>query len=143
MHKNELQQIYLDTLYSIFFEEQEYIINIDKHPPKEINALLEKTKNKSGIILTAWNPRGAKTSIVNNKKNNIELSNELKNNNFIYYNALGKSNDVSWVSEESFFILDVNKEQAELLAVKYQQNAYLWLEKNKPAALIFSAVWES
>lgn len=143
MHKSELKQIYLDTLYSIFYAGHEYQINVGELLAKEINDLLENTKNQSAIIFTAWNPRSTKVSNAENQQNNNELSQYLIKNNFIHYAALGKGRDQSWTAEESFFILDVNEGVGELLALKYQQNAYILLEKNKPAALIFSAVWKN
>lgn len=141
MRKKELERAYFNTLYSVFSADKAYAVKISEPIVKEVTTLLDNTKNHSGVILTAWNPHSNEASRNENNRQNYALSQDLIRNNFIYYDALGEGQDTSWEAEESFFIIDISKEQAEHLAVKYKQNAYVWLQKNKPVELIFSAVW--
>ena len=71
-------------------------------------------------------------------------------NNYSIFDAIGQGKDSSasfldmdWPEEESFFILGITKEEVEELAVDYGQNAYVWLEYDKPAVLEFSSIWMS
>ena len=139
--KAELEQGYLETVYSVFVDGEKYNIKIGPFDADDSSALLTKTKNRSGVIITAWNPRSRAAASVENKKRNAELSDYLMKNHYTFYAALGQGQDGSWAAEESFFIVDINNETAESLAVAFGQNAYVRVAENKPASLIFSAVW--
>ena len=142
MSNSELERHYLDTTYSIFINEEQYDINIEKPLPPVIKKLVNK--EKSAVILTAWNPRSQSLSSQENKERNSKLKIQLKN--FIIFNALGQGSDLSdtsWPAEESYFVLGIKKREAELLAVEYEQYAYVWLESEKPASLIFTHIWQS
>jgi len=142
MSKSELEKAYLATTYSVFIDNNKYDINIGKHLPADINDIINK--EKSAVILTAGNPRSQPLSPQENKERNFKLKLQLKK--FIVFNALGQGSDlsdISWLAEESYFILGINKIEAERLAVEYEQYAYVWLESEKPAALIFTHIWHS
>lgn len=140
MMKQELKQHYLATTYSVLMGNNQYEINIGKKIPTQINHLLGK--NKSAVILTAWNPRSqAFSSAENNDRNNL-LKALLTKNNYSFYDALGQGDDATWPAEESFFIVGMNKDEAEQLAVEHGQYAYVLLESEKPASLIFTSLWD-
>jgi len=140
MSKSELEKHYLDTTYSIFINEEQYDIKIGKPLPSVIKKLLDK--EKTAVILTAWNPRSQPLSSQENKARNNELNSAL--NKYSVLSALGQGSDLSdtsWTAEESYFILGIKKREAEMLAVEYEQYAYVWLESEKPASLIFTQLW--
>ena len=142
MSKSELEKHYLDTTYSIFINEEQYDIKIGKPLSPTIQNLVNN--EKSAVILTACNPRSQPLSSQENKERNYKLKLQLKD--FIVFNALGQGSDLSdtsWFAEESYFILGIKKKEAELLAVEYEQYAYVWFESEKPAALIFTHIWQS
>lgn len=142
MSKSELEKHYLDTTYSIFINEEQYDIKIGKSLPPTIQNLVNN--KKSAVILTAWNPRSQPLSSQENKARNNELNSAL--NKYSILSALGQGSDLSdtsWPAEESYFILGIKKREAERLAVEYGQYAYVWLESEKPAALIFTHIWHS
>jgi len=142
MSKSELEKHYLDTTYSIFINEEQYDIKIGKTLPSAIQKLLNS--EKSAAILTAWNPRSQLLSSKENKARNNELNSAL--NQYSVFRALGQGSglsDTSWPAEESYFILGIKKEEADILAVEYGQYAYVWLESEKPASLIFTRLWPS
>ena len=140
MSKNELERHYLDTTYSVFVDEEQYDIKIGNPLPSVIKKLLDK--EKSAVILTACNPRSQPLSSQENKAHNNKLYSNLKNNKYIIYKALGQGDDASWPAEESFFIIGLNKADAEKIAVEYGQYAYVWLENKKPASLVFTNIWQ-
>lgn len=148
MNKKELKQHYLDSIYTVFVVNKKHEIKIGETVPTVINELLKKAK--TAVILTAWNPRSQPFSLQENKSRNNYLRVSLMKNNFSIFDALGEGKDESdsvlgtgWPAEESFFILGIAKEEIENLVVEYGQNAYVWLEYDKPAALEFSSIWMS
>ena len=142
MSKIELTKHYLDTMYSVFINEEQYDIKIGKPVPLGINKLLDK--EKSAVILTAWNPRSQLLSAQENKTRNNELKSAI--NQYTVFRALGQGSDLSdtsWSAEESYLILGIHKEDANKLAVEHGQYAYVWLESEMPASLIFTQLWQS
>lgn len=138
MGKQQLEQHYLDTMYSVFIDKNQYDIKIGKSIPADINKLINK--EKSAVILTAWNPRSQALPLSENKYRNNELKSNLKN--YTVFKADGQGEDLSWPAEESFFVLGIEKSEAEILAVKYEQYAYVWIENKKPASLVFTSIWQ-
>lgn len=137
--KLELQQHYLDTIYSVFINNKKYDIRIGKLPPPAIQEVINK--DKYAAVLTAWNPRSQSLSLVKNKTRNIELNRKLKE--YVVFDAVGQGADLEWLAEESCFIVGISKEEVEILAIEYEQYAYVWLEEGKEASLIFTDVWQS
>ena len=141
MSKSELEKHYLDTTYSIFIDKEQYDIKIGKPLPFEIKKLLDK--EKSAVILTAWNPRSQSLSSQENETRNNKLNSAL--NKYTVFRALGQGSDlsdISWSAEESYFIPGIKKREAEMLAVEYEQYAYVWLESEKPVSLVFTNIWQ-
>ena len=136
-NKEELKQHYLNTTYSVFIEDKQYDIKIEQALPQKINRLI--SKDKTAAILTAWNPRSQKLSEAENKTRNSALRSQLKE--YTIFNALGQGCDASWPAEESFLVIGISKEQAELVAVEFEQNAYIWFEFDQQASLVFTELW--
>ena len=139
MEKTQLEKSYFETIYSILINGNRVDVNIGEAVPTVINDLLDN--NKSAVILTAFNPRSQTFSLQENKSRNNILRAYLVKNNYLIFDAVGQGIDLLWSAEESFFIVGISKEETEKLAVEYGQYAYVWLEKDKPASLIFSSVW--
>lgn len=136
MLKNELKKAYLDTTYSVFIDKNKYPVNIEKPLPFVINSLINE--EQSAAIITAWNPKSKLLSVEENIKRNTKLNAKLKN--YTVFKAEGQGEDLSWLAEESFFILGINKKEANILAIEYEQYAYVWLEKKGLASLIFTDI---
>lgn len=139
MNKADLEQYYLNTTYSVFINDITYDCKIGEKAPTAINKLVEK--EQSAAILTAWNPRSEPLTIKENTQRNSELYSYLLQKNFIVLKAMGQGRDKNWPAEESFFISGLNKKEAKQIAIQFEQNAYVWIEREKPIALIFSSIW--
>ena len=139
MLKQELKQHYIDTAYIININDKKYNIYINQVPPIEIQHHIHSSKEKTGAIITAWNPLSKLLSEEENNKRNKKLHDSILDYTFLY--ALGQGANSSWPAEKSFLILGIDKESAEKLAVKYEQNAYIWLENNQLASLVFTRLW--
>ena len=135
--KKELEQHYLDTIYSVFIDNNQYDINIGQPLPKFIEQLVHK--EKTAAILTAWNPRSQPLPLSENNSRNNKLSSKLYD--YTIFKAIGQGNDSSWNSEESFFILGIKRTEVDKLAIEFEQYAYVWLERGKQPSLIFSELW--
>ena len=135
--KRELEQIYLETTYSVFIEGNQYDIKIGKPLPQVINNLV--VQEKSAVILTAWNPRSQLFPLSENHLRNNQLSSKVAEHKL--FESVGRGDDLSWPAEESFFILGIKQTEVDKLAVEFEQYAYVWLEKGKQASLIFSELW--
>ena len=135
--KKELEQHYLDTIYSVFIDNDQYDINIEQPLPKFIEQLVHK--EKTAAILTAWNPRSQLLALLENYSRNNQLISKL--NDYTTFKAVGQGGDSSWPAEESFFILGINKTELDKLAIEFEQYAYVWIERDNQASLIFSELW--
>lgn len=141
MSKAELKLAYLNTVYSVFLGTGKYNITIGKSAPGEICKILKTTNVKTGYVLTACNPKSQKSTAEENKIRNSELKAELVDLECMVIEAMGAGHDQAWAAEESFFILGIDENQVERLAIKYGQNAYVKVAGDSPARLIFSAIW--
>lgn len=141
MSNGELKSAYLETVYSVFIGEQKHDIKINLPAGDAILHVLNQHLSKSGFILTAWNPRSQALSETENYRRNDQLKTELLELGCTVYDAVGSGADRSWTPEVSFFILGLDSSQAEQLAVKYEQNAYVKIEADQLVTLVFSALW--
>lgn len=145
--QDRLKTNYLETTYSVFIEtagnKEKVDVYIGKSLPEKINKLIEADNEKSnaGIVLTASNPESKLLRLDENSKRNNELKEKLLGLDYIFYPAVGQGLGLSWPEEESFFIINLTQAQAQEIAVEFGQFAYVWLEFNKPAELIFTPLW--
>ena len=137
MSKAELEKNYLESTYSVFIEKDKVDIKIGKMLPLIIQSLINK--EHSAVILTAWNPRSQTLSLSENESRNLALLEKF--DKYTVFKAMGQGEDSSWLAEESYFILGLNKNKAELLAMQYEQYAYVWLERGQSASLAFTRIW--
>lgn len=137
----DLEQHYLDTIYFIFIEGKQYGIKIGEENLPVINQLFEKDNKTTAAILTAWNPRSQAIDFQQNKLRNSDLYNLLEEKKYCFYEALGKGKDQRWPAEEGYIILGLSKEEADKIAANYEQNAYVWLQQDKPVSLEYTSIW--
>ena len=130
---DDLIKAYKATNYLV--PEFDLCIKIDQLS-RDLNDLCERLKISSWAFITAFNPQSKLLDLNDNQERNRALKNNLKDYDF--FHALGQSHDQKWPVEESFFILNINCEQALLLAKKYQQNAIVFGLQASQAKLILN-----
>jgi hypothetical protein len=91
---------------------------------------------KSWAFITAWNPLPYILDIEENRNRNNELEKDIYALNLDYYPGSGISVDENW-EEESFFIINCSKEEAEKLALKYNQLAFVYGEAGEVAQIVY------
>lgn len=131
----ELKKAYEETNYKVFFGEKEITLNIGKQSI-EMNQILSKLGIDSFVFITAANPYSTPKSISENKKQNQKLANVLSETKTIYCKGSGESLDGQW-KEESFCIFGVDKEFGKKMGKKFNQNAFVFGEKDKVPQIIY------
>lgn len=116
----DFTQAYLSTLYKV--EGLTVPIQIGKKNP-ELDSILTKYKHENWCFITAWNPYSKPLDLETNRNRNKELLSEIQTTaKYIVLNGIGESSDGFW-SEESFLVLGIDKDTAQSLARKFEQNA--------------------
>ena len=130
----DLKQAYESTLFTA-----QLTTSVDfKHgeaSPKA-DALLVLFDVQSAVLITAWNPFSEPKTKEENEIAQQRLETSLMAQGTRFLPAIGKGTSDEW-AEPSVLALGMRFAAAQALAVKYQQNAYLWIEKGFPAELIY------
>ncbi len=91
---------------------------------EELNRFLKEFNYDSWCFITAWNPYSKSLS----KRENIIFNNNLKIDLMQYkiYPSIGRPRNTEWEAEESFFVLNINEQEAINLGIKFKQNAIVY-----------------
>ena len=130
----------MTTLKDTYLKAYYYIIELDTsiiadELNHQLDNYLQKNNHTSWAIITAYNPKSIVLCEQENKSNNENLKNDLKNYKFL--NTKSGSNSSDWGIEYGFIIFNITKERSLKIAKKYNQNAILFGEQHKKAELIF------
>ncbi len=125
-----LLQAYTNTDYVVCMGCQHYIIKIGRCVPDEVAG----QSGQGMAIVTACNPYSRKGSEEDNNRRQRILRDEL--NTYAVYPAEGISKDKLW-REPSFLVLDIRRDDARKLGMRFQQNAVVFARKSEPAELLF------
>lgn len=117
-------QLYKKTHYVFKAQKTTLIVKIGKHSA-DLVKFLKKNKIETFAIITAWNPKGVSTDIINTAKN-TELAKILRNYDLKFKNGCGIGDDIRWAPEHSYFIENISLEFAEELSRQFKQNAYVF-----------------
>lgn len=135
MSQENYNESFINTLYKVMVDETlSYDIRVGS---EGILDDLNMPDVSSWAYITAWNPLPITYSLEENRVRNQSLKNDLDAINLEYIDGVGMAIDNSW-QEESVFIKNISKEQAERLAQKYEQVAYLFANGNDKAELIYT-----
>ena len=129
MKQQELHHAFLNTSFKVIGE-TEFIMKID-------TIISEVQHLNSWAFITAWNPSPEILSPEENRNRNKNLENDIIKFGLKYSNGIGISADEQW-SEKSFFIENISLDNANELAAKYGQLAYVFGTKNEVATLLYT-----
>lgn len=135
MISRELKQAYEATLFTAQIATSVDFKHGDVNP--KADALLVLFDAPSAVLITAWNPYSEPRSKNENEASQQRLEDELSARGIKLLPSEGKGLIGEWPPEPSVLALGLEFRAAQDLAVKYQQNAYLWIEKGFPAELIY------
>lgn len=120
-----LQDAYKSTIYRVYSEKNGDIDILIGQSNLEIDAILKSNQAKSYAFITAWNPYSKEVSDAENQSANQELEKLI--GKFTYCKGFGiPSNEKDWKGEESFFVMDITKQESSRLGIVFKQNAIVF-----------------
>ena len=133
MKINEIEKAFIETQYIINLTSQ-MVLKIGEIPADLLEhiPLLE-----TWAFITAWNPLPDILSKAENERRNEYLQRYLLDWGYTIHKGIGISKDQSW-SEESFFIENIELEDARTASAKFGQLAFLYGDRNSGNELIFT-----
>lgn len=122
----DLERAYREALYIVHAKDKNIHLKVGDSS-SEMVELMRLHDVKSAALITAFNPRSVLVSAQENVRNHNVLVADI---NALGLESLsGEGGDVSnaWPSEPSVLALGISLQDAELLADRYRQNAFLWI----------------
>ncbi|QWD60753.1 DUF3293 domain-containing protein [Polynucleobacter sp. MWH-UH35A] len=121
-----LASAYLDACYVVHSENGGTVIRVDQVNPN-LARLMKKHGVNSAAFLTAFNPYSQPATEAENISNQNSLLADI--GALGLKSVLGEGSDPRkiWPSERSVLALGISLQDAERLADRYQQNAFLWI----------------
>ena len=137
MSADALLEAYRTTRFVAYDGEREIAALVDQHVPG-MDALLERLAARSGVFITAWNPRSVVLSPERNAVAAGRLAARVSAEGFRALPHRGISADPSWHPEEGLFVLDMDFDYAVAMAAEFGQNAVTVVALGEPARLLFT-----
>lgn len=122
------------TLYRVDDGPHRFIIRIGE-PAPQVDALLAAHGLTSAAFLTAANPLAKPLDAAQNARRNAELRRRAEAAGARALTGEGRAEDGAW-AEPSFLVLGLSRAQADALADRFEQAAYVLLEHGRPPELV-------
>lgn len=106
----------------------------------DIDGLLDAHGATSGVFITAWNPRSEPTDDEVNAAAHARMVEQLEASGRTVLAHAGFGEDPGWRPEHGLFVLDLAEPEAIELAVEYEQNAVVVVQRGGPAMLVLTDV---
>ena len=132
----ERSEKYKATTYRVFVDKDQEIDILVGQKNAKLDSFLQANKAITFAFITAWNPYSSVCSMESNQASNVSLESEL--NQYSYLKGIGMPAQPSdWEGEESFFVMDISKEESSRLGIAFKQNAIVFgCINNAPELLI-------
>ena len=88
-------------------------------------------------FITAFNPYSEAATDEQNEEKQSELLHDLSDMGLACINGRGEDPGGAWPSETSVLVLGISKADAELIGMKYRQNAIVWIGADCVPELVF------
>jgi hypothetical protein len=135
MSKEIYNEAFLNTIFKVALNPSEfYEIRVGQ---ENVLEGLKLSGVSSWAYITAWNPLPTTYTLEENRMRDQLLRADLDALSLEYIKGIGEAFDGTWF-EESLFVKNIAKDQAESLAYKYGQVAYLFAYGNDKAELIYT-----
>ncbi len=113
---------YLDTDY-IISDDPPLLMRISEQSD-DLRVLLGSMGVESAAFITAWNPRSEQLTDAENDDRQGVLLTDIEKLRLNY--LVGYSQREDW-REYSYLVLGIQEDQATEMAIRYEQNAYVWI----------------
>ena len=128
---NELRESYWHTRYTV--DGFVHPIRIGRLSA-EADALLAAHLLEEWAYITAYNPLSVALPPAENEKRNLELLNDVKQ--YIVLPGEGQGEEGTWPAEKSFFVAGITLDEAQQLAARYSQHAFVYGRLHRAAELV-------
>jgi len=132
--KSALLKAYEMALYKVLIDKKLIVLKVGDSS-SDLESIFQKKGRSTGIFLTAFNPGSDCLPYQENIERNQRLKKLVEEKGFHYLEGYSTDQKENWPKEESLLILGIPRAEADRLAKKFQQNAYLWLESNSVVKL--------
>lgn len=122
----DLVRSYRDAQYVIHGDFGGITLKVDESSPK-LCELMKMYEVKSAAFLTAFNPFSVLLSPEENTKNHNALIADISSLKLKQISGEGGDPSGDWSKELSILVLGISLQDAECLADRYRQNAFLWI----------------
>lgn len=121
---DELIQAYTTTHYHVS-SNPPFVLKVGEKS-KELELLYKQKNVNSAVFITAYNPYSQQLTVEENTVRNQSLLNDMANMQFDCIEGYGEHPSGNWSRELSFLVLGMSSSQADEIAKKYEQNAFIW-----------------
>ena len=125
----ELLGAYRAAIYVIYGGGESIVLKIDELNP-DLAALMKSHGVTSAALITAFNPHSVLSTTEENVRNHNALIADIHALGLKSLAAEGSDPSHVWSSEPSILILGISLVDAESLADRYQQNAFVWIPRD-------------
>jgi hypothetical protein len=132
-----LLEAYRTTRFVAYDGDRQVVATIGEHA-LAMDALLERLAARSGVFITAWNPRSVVLSPERNAAAAGRLAARVAAEGFRTLPHRGFSADPSWHAEEGLFVLDIDFAYAVAMAADFGQNAVTAVSLGQLASLLLT-----
>ncbi|KAA1380214.1 DUF3293 domain-containing protein [Aeromicrobium fastidiosum] len=141
---DELLAAYRGTRYAVLDVDGGSVAEalIGRHRP-DVDSVLQAQGAASGVFITAWNPRSVPTDDTANAEAHARMSALLSDRGYTALPHAGFGEDPAWRAEHGFFVLDLAERDALEIAVEFDQNAVVVVQRGAAARLVLSDVMTS
>lgn len=125
----ELLAAYRTAIYVIYGDGGDTVLKIDE-VNLDLSALMKKLGITSAALITAFNPHSILSTVEDNVRSHNVLIADIHALGLKGLAAEGSDPSHVWSSEPSILILGISLVDAESLADRYQQNAFVWIPRD-------------
>ena len=134
IHPNKIRA-YLATDYRLGHTSQDIVLNIGIQSQR-LSALFVDFEVNCGAFITAFNPRGAMHSDLENEKAHSELAAKLQSLGLHAIEGSGSEESSDWPSGKSFFALGLNRADSIEIGLHFNQAAIVWVDETAVPEMI-------
>ncbi|MCX8099135.1 MAG: DUF3293 domain-containing protein [Casimicrobiaceae bacterium] len=133
----ELLRAYLNAHYHINDRGIRLTLRIGE-PSAALELLMRSQHTEAAAYLTACNPHSQPLAPEENQRRNRSLERDLQARARLILRGSSTDPRHLWPPEESFLALGLPLREARTLAARYEQNAFVWIGRNKIPRLILT-----
>lgn len=117
-------QAYLETIYTVY-DEPPFALQIGQ-TSTELAGIHARHGSSCSAFITACNPLSQPLDDELNAARQAALATELSRYEVPFLKGIGQHPSNEWPGEESFLVLGLDLDAAKSLAIRFDQNAFVW-----------------